>query len=234
MKPPTTVVPLTVYRSEILGDSVAQSVAEGLTPASGRYGLTLRDDSVLGCGIAPEGIYRLRGVEHDPALPCLGWEPTWASRVQAAHANVAVIQLGRHEVLDTKVDGEWRTIFDAPLGTAIAKGLDRAIQIAGSTGAAVILLTAPYYDTGRAPNGSPFAENDPARVNRFNQLLRDAAARHPGTVVIDLGRYTNPSGHYTATVRGIRMRKDGVHYTAAACSWFATWLNPQIRAAVRK
>ncbi len=234
MKPPTTVVPLTVYRTEILGDSVADSVADGLAPVSSRYGLALRDDSLLGCGIAPTGDYRLRGVEHYPALPCLAWESTWTSRVQSAKANVAVIQLGRHEVLDTKVDGEWRTIFDAPLSAAITKGLDRAIQIASSTGARVVLLTAPYYDTGRAPNGSPYPENDPKRVNRFNQLLREAAGRHPGTIVVDLGGYTNPGGRYAATVRGVRMRKDGVHYAPGACSWFAPWLNPQIRAAAQR
>ena len=151
--------------------------------------------------------------------------------MQTAGAHVTVIQLGRHEVLDRQVDGVWQSILDTPLANAVALGLDRAIEIAGFTGAPVVLLTAPYFQSGEAPDGSPRPENDPARVNRFNQLLLEAAGRHPGTHVVDLGRYTNPNGHYASSVEGVRMRKDGVHYTAAACAWFAPGLAQLIRAA---
>jgi peptidoglycan/LPS O-acetylase OafA/YrhL len=228
---PTTafVAPTPNYRTEVLGDSVAQSVAQGFVPVAPRYGLTILDDGVLGCGVAPAGVYRLRGEEHDIGSDCFAWESIWTARVQAAHANVALVQVGRHEVLDTRIENVWQSILGARLGEAVAAGLDRAIEIAGSTGARVVLLTAPYYATGEAPDGKPWPENDPARVNRFNQLVRDAAVRHPGTRVVDLGAYTNPGGHYASRVAGIAMRKDGVHYSAAACVWFARWLAPQIR-----
>jgi hypothetical protein len=47
--------------------------------------------------------------------------------------------------------------------------------------------------------------------------------------VIDLGGHTNPGGHYSGTVDGVRVRSDGVHYSAEGCSWFAPWLLPQWR-----
>jgi hypothetical protein len=48
---------------------------------------------------------------------------------------------------------------------------------------------------------------------------------------VDLGSHTNPSGQFTATVDGVRMRRDGVHYSAEGCAWFAPWLVPQLRQA---
>jgi peptidoglycan/LPS O-acetylase OafA/YrhL len=229
--PPPVTAPRPVYRTEILGDSVAQSIAQGMASSAGRYGLSLLDHGILGCGVAPVGGFRLRGQEHEIGTDCRQWESTWTARVQATGADIAVIQVGRHEVLDTYLDERWQSVLDAPMAAAVAHGLDRAIEIASGKGAPVVLLTAPYFQTGEAPDGRPWPENDPQRVNRFNQLVRDAAARHPRTTVVDLGHRTNPNGRYASTVSGVAMRKDGVHYTYGACAWFAPWLSPQIRAA---
>ncbi|MBV8950935.1 MAG: acyltransferase, partial [Actinobacteria bacterium] len=63
-------------------------------------------------------------------------------------------------------------------------------------------------------------EDDPARVQRFNQLLHQAAARHPSdTAVIDVNRVLCPSGRYQSTVSGKVVRwSDGVHVTAAGAA----------------
>ena len=62
--------------------------------------------------------------------------------------------------------------------------------------AKVALLTAPYYSSHETADGSRPSEDDPARVDRFNQLLRDAAARHPDTVTVvaDYNPLENPAG----------------------------------------
>ena len=58
---------------------------------------------------------------------------------------------------------------------------------------------------------------EPHRVTRWNQLLRMAAARHPGTRVLDIGHELCPDGTFTWTVDGIQVRSDGVHLTRKAC-----------------
>lgn len=121
----------------------------------------------------------------------------------------------------------WTDIFDAEFAAYLTGQVDQSLAVAGSSGAAVAVLTAPYYRGAERPDGGHWPENDPLRVDRFNDIVREVAARHPEVLLVDLGRRTNPSGRFTATIDGIRMRQDGVHYTVQACGWFAPWLVPQ-------
>jgi hypothetical protein len=229
--PTTTVAPLTpTYRVAVLGDSVAQSIARGLSPVQARYGLDLVDDSILGCGVTPSGRSRLAGVEHDLGSDCVTWEQIWTQRLQRDRPQVAVIQLGRHEVLDRERDGHWTNILEADFAAYVAAQVDHSLEVAARGGSAVVLLTAPFYRGAERPDGGQWPENDPARVARLNDILRDAAARHPGVTLVDLGGHTNPGGRFASTVAGVAMRQDGVHYTVQACAWFAPWLVPQVRA----
>jgi len=233
--PTTTVPPLTpTYRVAVLGDSVAESIARGLSQVRLQYGLELFDDSILGCGVTPSGKSRLAGVEHDLGSDCVTWEQTWTERLQRDHPQVAVIQLGRHEVLDRERDGHWTNILEADFAAYVSQQVDHSLDVAARAGSAVVLLTAPYYRGGERPDGGQWPENDPARVSRINDILRQAAARHPRVVVVDLGARTNPGGRFAASVAGVPMRQDGVHYTAQACAWFAPWLVPQVRDAAAR
>jgi hypothetical protein len=218
----------------ILGDSVAQSVAQGLRPVSARYGLELFDDTILGCGVTPSGPSRLAGVEHGLGTDCVTWEQTWADRLSRDRPQVAVVQLGRHEVLDREYEGQWTNILDDAFAAYLTKQMDRSLEVAASAGSQVVLLTAPYYRPSERPDGGQWPENEPARVQRFNDIARQVAARHPGVVLVELGQRTNPSDRYASTVEGVAMRRDGVHYTGQACAWFAPWLVPELRAAAAR
>ena len=125
--------------------------------------------------------------------------------------------------------GRRTDIFDAEFAAYVTDQVDQSLVVAGRSGAAVALLTAPYYRGAERPDGGQWPENDPLRVDRFNDIVREVAARHPEVLLVDLGRHTNPSGRFTATIDGVRMRRDGVHYTIQACRWFAPWLGPQLR-----
>jgi hypothetical protein len=46
--------------------------------------------------------------------------------------------------------------------------------------------------------------------------------------VADLGSRACPGGAYAPVVDGIRIRSDGVHYSAAGATWAVKWLLPQI------
>jgi hypothetical protein len=72
------------------------------------------------------------------------------------------------------------------------------------------------------------------RVDQFNVLVRAAVARHPGTALVDLGaRTSTTAGRYTASVAGIRLRYDGVHFTPSGGRWLWPWLQPQLDAVLR-
>jgi len=74
------------------------------------------------------------------------------------------------------------------------------------------------------PDGSLYPEDQPDRVARWNTLLRQAAARHPGTAILDLNTKLGPNNTYTATVAGITVRSDGVHLTPTGVTWLSRWL----------
>jgi lysophospholipase L1-like esterase len=105
----------------------------------------------------------------------------------------------------------------------LASELNQAISAASSTGARVVLLTAPYYAGVERPDGGSWPEDDPSRVDRFNTLLRAAAARAPGDVqVFDLGALADPDGRYTSVLDGITVRRsDGVHFSAGGADLLA-------------
>jgi lysophospholipase L1-like esterase len=106
--------------------------------------------------------------------------------------------------------------------------LDRAIRIVGSRGAHVVLLTAPYTRRAERPDGGLWPEDDPARVDAWNVLLRAAAERHE-TSLLDLNGQICPEGKFTWRIDGIRVRSDGLHFTPEGVRRFiAPWLLPKL------
>lgn len=111
--------------------------------------------------------------------------------------------------------------------------LERAIAIAGSGGARVVLCTVPYFQGLESAAGAVFPENQPARADRFNQLVREVAFRHPGVVLFDLNGLVSPGGRYASTIGGVAVRdSDGVHFSLPGGAFVATGLLPvAVRAA---
>ncbi|MDX6275197.1 MAG: hypothetical protein QOJ92_2407 [Frankiales bacterium] len=219
-------VPVTV-----LGDSVADSLGKGFAPVDEPQGTRVTNRGIVGCGVAATPRYRLRGQVYELADACRDWASTWAADIARDRPKVALVVLGRHEVWDGELNGHWTSVGHTDFDSYLAAQLDQAITVAAAGGALVAMTTSPYFHGREAPDGSRYPENDPARVDRFNQLLRAAVARHPGKAfVVDLGRRSCPDGHYTSTVDGIKIRSDGVHFTSAGARWLAPWLLPQLAA----
>ena len=71
----------------------------------------------------------------------------------------------------------------------------------------MVLFTAPYYEGFEQLDGRRWPEDEPRRVDRFNQILRDVARRHPRVVrVVDVGGVLSPNGRYTERIGGVAVR----------------------------
>ncbi len=90
----------------------------------------------------------------------------------------------------------------------------------------MVLLTAPYYRQQEQGDGQPWPEDDPARVDRYNALLRQVAAASGGRVVVaDVNAKLDPDGRFTTTVDGQVVRfADGIHVTPAGAKLISPWL----------
>ena len=218
----------------VIGDSLASLLAQRLVPEASRYGVEVVDRAVWGCGIVRGGPYRYVGQVDDQMPKCDQWPERWAADVAEIHPDVVLVLVGRWEVMDRVHDGRWMHLGDPDYDAYLVSELEAALPVLTAGGARVALCTAPYYhrDTPKPPNGA-WPEDDPARVNRENQLFRGFAARHPEAVsIVDLGGRLSPNGRFTRVVDGVTVRaQDGVHLAADIGRWSAPWLLPDIRGA---
>jgi len=223
-------------RVTVLGDSTAATLVDGLRDRPGPDGVDFRDAATTGCGITTAMPYRYMGeISPYERLRCRTWTSRWERAVLSRPADVAAVLVGRWEVADQVVDGSWTHVGRARFDAYLRGQLERAVAAASAGGATVVFLTAPYYSRGEQPDGSIWPEDDPARVDAFNRLLRSVGAEHRGLVeVVDFGRRMSDGRHeYVAEVDGVDLRYDGVHFTRGAARWIQPWLEVQLFRAAR-
>ena len=186
--------------------------------------------AIEGCGIATLPDILELGTPHTNYPGCTSWPATWAKSVRHDDPDVAVIELNRWELMDRKLDGTYQHVGEPGYDAYLMGQLDKAVSIAGSHGAAVVLLTAAYTHRVEKPDGSLYPEDQPSRVDAWNQLLYQEQAKHPHTVtVLNLTKVVCPDGKFTWTIGNLRIRSDGLHYTPAGVQRIiAPWLLPKL------
>ena len=229
----TTTIPL-VDGVAFVGDSLAENLAAGLAEAGPLRGLAVFDDAISGCGVTRSGDFLLSGIRYPLSPACGAWSDTWTEDLRRDRPKIVAIQVGRHEVLDRLYMGRWTSILEAPYRAYVRGELELAIRIARAQGAKVVLLTVPKFSRPPRPTGLHWQENDPVRVDRFNEVLRELAAADRTLTLIDLGARTSPGTSYVDVVDGVDLRSDGVHYSTAGVEWIGPWLLPQLTALLRR
>ncbi len=198
----------------LLGDSVALTLGLGLSDQSANeYGVNVADEGELGCDLDNVDVMQ-SGVE-TPATPgCPDWRTTWPQEMTFFHPDVVGLLIGRWEVTDHLYNGQWVHVGEPAWDAHLVAELNQAIDIFSAHGAKVVLFTMPYVDPSQeAADGQPFIENDPARADAFNRLLRQVADQRRATVtLVDLNKMLDPDGTYQSTIGGVAVRdSDGIH-----------------------
>ena len=138
-----------------------------------------------------------------------------------------MILAGRWEVSNRTYDGHWTDIEDPAYAAYVRRELTNAVRLAGSRGAAVVLMTAPCYDTGEQPDGEPWPEDSRTRLATYNGIVRDVAASIPGTSLLDFNAMACPGGRYEEFMDGQQVRlADGIHFTFTGGNVFAARIWP--------
>lgn len=216
-------------RVTFLGDSVSWVIGTYLPPHPGLW-TSVR--AIEGCGIATLPDILELGTPHTNYPGCPAWPQRWRRGIARDNPDVAVIELNRWELMDRRYQGRYQHVGEPAYDAYLAAQLQTAIGIAGSRGAAVVLLTAAYTHRAERPDGGLYPEDQPARVDAWNALLRVVAARRPDRVtVLDLNPLVCPGGKFTWRIAGMKVRSDGLHYTPAAVQKIiAPWLLPRLAA----
>jgi hypothetical protein len=240
-----------VTRVLIVGDSTALTLGFGL-PATGNGWHTAIDNvGVEACGVAIGSVVRNDGFVGPYGAPCESTTPAseqWPAKLRGFIASdkpdVVALLAGRWEVVDTLHDNRWTNILDPAFRAYIEQQLRLAVQIGTSSGAHMVLLTAPCYSTGEQPNGAPWPEDSAARLTAYNDLLYQMAAEYPSKVsVVNLNAIVCPGGTFRSTLDGVTIRApDGIHFpfftlfdpqasgpdTAAQVESFGKWIGPRL------
>jgi hypothetical protein len=225
----------TAPRVAIYGDSTALQLSLGFDNWSRKQaGWRARPGvTELGCGLMREGAYRFRGLVINRPRHCQDRDKSWADNVELFHPDIAVVFFGPWEVADRKLPGEVtpRAPGDPILDAYIREEMLAVVDILSAHGTLVVWLTHPVLQTrdrrtGKLPE-TPFPESDPARMERFNELIFGLEDLRPGNVrAVDLAGYmrTLPGGELDE-----EYRPDGIHLTADASAKLAgDWLASEI------
>jgi hypothetical protein len=215
----------------VVGDSVGLTLTEGLTSSASRYDISFANDAVLGCGLVRGGPYRYFGQVSKQLSTCDAWPTKWATLLSKVDPDVVEVVVGRWEVMDRVHDGQWTHLGDPDFDEYVRSELERSFSVLSTGGAAIAYVTAPYYLRGERPDGGRWPEDDPARVDAMNDIIRSVVAAHPGrAAIVDLNAHTSTTNAYTKTVNGVVMRSDGVHFTPEGARYLAPWILPELHA----
>jgi peptidoglycan/LPS O-acetylase OafA/YrhL len=213
-------------RVAVFGDSVAWTLMRYMPPTPG---ITFANYTTIGCGIARGGPYRYVGETLNQKPECDAWPVRWSQRINHDRPDVVLLIVGRWEVVDRVNEGRWTHIGDDAYDAYLRGELHRALDTVTSTGAHVVVTTEPYNRRGERSDGSLYPEDQPARADHWNALLRSIIGKRPDVTLLDLNNKLCPNGYYTSKVDGIRMRIDGVHPTPEAVKWLTPWLTDALR-----
>jgi hypothetical protein len=214
-------------RVDFFGDSVAWTLGTYLPE---HPDLDVHVPAIQGCGITVLSDILELGTPHSLYSWCPQWPANWQSAVNTDDPDVSVILLDRWEFMDARLNGTYQHVGEPPFDAYLTGQLDQAVGIVSARAARVVLLTAPYTHRAETPSGGLYPEDQPARVDAWNALLRVEAAKHPGTVtVLDLNAIVCPQGTFTWSVGGLQIRSDGLHFTPAGVQQLiAPWLLPRL------
>jgi peptidoglycan/LPS O-acetylase OafA/YrhL len=244
----------------VAGDSTALTLglALGYAAKHDDTHLDVQDMGIGGCGVAEGRTFLSEGVSGnfkpacDPGAPAQDqWPALLEGWIHQYRAKVVVMLAGRWEVYDrTNLAGQVTNITHPAYARYVKQQIERFVSIATAAGCRVVMLTAPYFDSGEQANGQPLAQDAPVRVRDYNALVRQVAAAHPQTVsLVDLNAIVSPQGHYTESIGTIPVRApDGVHFpffavfnntahdpdTYTQFTQFARWIGPKILPAIEQ
>jgi hypothetical protein len=218
----------------LAGDSVSWSMMVGFNSwdrsAPDR---AVRVDTHIAFGCPLGGPGTVRDVQvHTTFDDCATWHPGLRRALARSRPDVVVLVMGLADLGGRYIAGQWRDLGDPRLDSWLGDRIEHIADVLDGQGAPVVWLTFPHVRT-RDPadptrTWATIAINDPARVDRLNEIIGEVAARHPNISVVDLAGWleTWPDQSFDPADR------DGVHFSWAASDRVVAWLMPRVLAAV--
>jgi len=197
----------------MVGDSQAWVLASGLDEWESTNGVDLVPSPGVGCGIGENTRIRYLGLDVPERPGCTAWRDALPAIATKFRPNVVVIVGGTADLSDRVLPGDddWSHIGTARYDEWLHAEFAEFVESVASPGTPVVWLTVPDvnppYIAGETGQ-PPFAESDPARTDRYNELIREYATGDPRVTVVEFGDAVkaHAGGQFEP-----KMRPDGAH-----------------------
>jgi peptidoglycan/LPS O-acetylase OafA/YrhL len=216
----------------LVGGSLASDLPAGFTAWNGDHSdqqVTVHTHIAAGCPLSGPGPVRVAGEVMGDGLECVGFGPRLPGLLEAADADAVLVVPGVGDLAEREIDQQWRHLGDPVYDEWVADQLGDLADELSAAGVPVLWATSPHVRL--TPGGvlegywSDLADNDPARVDRLNDIIRRVASRHDDATVVDLQSWAQrlPGGEF-----GPANRAEGRGLTEAGAVRAAAWLAPQV------
>jgi peptidoglycan/LPS O-acetylase OafA/YrhL len=220
----------------LVGDSVSWTMLGGLLTWNEQNDRQVHVDSyrAIGCTLAEAGTVRSLGKIEHPIQPCLDFRRGLGPTLEARDYDAIVVAMGHKDLSDRQIDGDaWRHFGDPVFDEWWRDQADELAGILAAEEVPVLWATAPVTNLDRPedPSRGPedYPDNDRARADRLNGILRDVVGGHDGMSIVDVHGWLHamPGGETDPD-----LRVDGVHWSMAGSNALAEWLVPQVLDAI--
>jgi peptidoglycan/LPS O-acetylase OafA/YrhL len=211
----------------VVGDSVAHGLAGNVPDDVGEV-VRVRNGGIIGCGITsgdprpsvdPEG-----QAGYDREL-CPGRLDAWETLVSAdPPPDVVVMLTGGYEVFAQEVGGQLLEPETPEFGAFYRAALEEDIELLGSHGAQVVLLTAHCMSEHTYQVDPNPERDDVSRVQWLNEQVEVVADALPEVIVADLYGRVCPNDEHTPVVDGVDLYRDGFHFGQEGDAFVWRWL----------
>jgi peptidoglycan/LPS O-acetylase OafA/YrhL len=239
--PVTTAAPVAggPLRVLVVGDSVSVQIGDALLAWAdenpGR--IVVFNHAHIGCVVARYGEKRPPAADGEPGPVgdiCSNWNVpvpaedlgatdvvSWPTAVEAFRPDVVIGGITPWDVTDRKVPelgDRWTHVGEPDFDAYAASEYRLATQVLTATGAEMIWLDGAHLNRELQP------QNDPARIDRLNEIVLTATADLPNVRFADFPSFIGAVG----SDRELSLRRDGVHLSDAGMEAVAVWLTGDV------
>ncbi len=181
------------------------------------------------CPLSGPGPVRLAGEVVGEGTDCVGFGPRLPRLLDDAGADVVVVVPGVGDLGEREIDRQWLHLGDPVYDAWLRQHLRDLADTLEDADVPVVWATAPHVRL--APGGdidgdwTSVADNDPARVDRLNEIIRDVASGRDGSTVVDLGAWAQrlPRGEFASG-----QRAEGRDLTEDGATRAVSWMVPEL------
>ena len=215
----------------LVGDSVIWSTLGGYEDWNATHADQVQIDAyfAVACTVSEAGLMKSLDQLEEPMDTCVRFRQDLPAALAQADYDAIVVMMGHKDMSERQVAGRWRHLGDPVFDEWLRPQVGQLADMLSAEGAPVLWMKVPELRIARQNDPTSrwdmYDDNDPARVERFNEILAEQVADKPLIHLVDLPAWlrTLPGGETDPEIR-----PDGVHFSRTGAGQLTNWLVPQV------